>query len=165
MVPGGLSTGLLRAEANWIRHLDFDGPGRAGCLGLGTAGCDRAGRDLPDDRFPVQQLPLFRPRELRPVYALPRRNALGFVDGRAYQGRSQGRLKDLELLAEIGDSIGIMPGTTICGLADGAAWPIKTAILKFRDELEDYVKADESGTGCLTTIVRQSPCPSRRPLH
>jgi NADH-quinone oxidoreductase subunit F len=52
----------------------------------------------------------------------------------------RGRLKDLELLAEIGDSIGIIPGTTICGLADGAAWPIKTALQKFRDELEDYVK-------------------------
>ena len=39
----------------------------------------------------------------------------------------KGRLKDLDLLLEIGDTIGIMPGTTICGLADGAAWPIKNA--------------------------------------
>jgi NADH-quinone oxidoreductase subunit F len=51
-----------------------------------------------------------------------------------------GRLKDLELLLEIGDSIGIMPGTTICGLADGAAWPIKNAIRKFRGEFEEYIK-------------------------
>ncbi|MFO0884810.1 MAG: NADH-ubiquinone oxidoreductase-F iron-sulfur binding region domain-containing protein [Pirellulales bacterium] len=40
----------------------------------------------------------------------------------------KGRLKDLDLLAEIGDTIGIMPGTTICGLADGAAWPLKNGI-------------------------------------
>jgi NADH-quinone oxidoreductase subunit F len=53
----------------------------------------------------------------------------------------RGRLKDLELLLEIGDSIGIMPGTTICGLADGAAWPIKNAIRKFRGEFEDYIKS------------------------
>jgi NADH-quinone oxidoreductase subunit F len=52
----------------------------------------------------------------------------------------RGRLKDLDLLAEIGDTIGIMPGTTICGLADGAAWPIKNCIKKFRPELEDYIK-------------------------
>ena len=52
----------------------------------------------------------------------------------------RGRLKDLELLLEIGDSIGIMPGTTICGLADGAAWPLKNAIRKFRDEFEEYIK-------------------------
>ena len=35
--------------------------------------------------------------------------------------RGQGRLEDLDILAEIGNAIGIMPGTTICGLADGAA--------------------------------------------
>ena len=52
----------------------------------------------------------------------------------------RGRLKDLDLLLEIGDSIGIMPGTTICGLADGAAWPIKNAIRKFRGEFEEYIK-------------------------
>ena len=48
----------------------------------------------------------------------------------------QGRLKDLDLLLEIGDNIGIIPGTTIFGLADGAAWPIKNAVLKCPDELE-----------------------------
>ncbi len=52
----------------------------------------------------------------------------------------RGRLKDLDLLLEIGDGIGIVPGTTICGLADGAAWPIKNAIRKFRGELEDFIK-------------------------
>ena len=52
----------------------------------------------------------------------------------------KGRLHDLELLLEISNSIGIMPGTTICGLADGAAWPIKNAITKFRDEFEAYIR-------------------------
>src|SRR5262249_27724849 len=52
----------------------------------------------------------------------------------------KGRLLDLDLLLEIGDNIGIMPGTTICGLADGAAWPIKNAIRKWRDEFEDYIR-------------------------
>ena len=52
----------------------------------------------------------------------------------------RGRLKDLDLMLEIADSIGIIPGTTICGLADGAAWPIKNAIRKFRSEFEDYIK-------------------------
>lgn len=33
----------------------------------------------------------------------------------------------------------IMPGTTIWGLADGAAWPIKTVIRKFRGEFEEAV--------------------------
>ena len=36
--------------------------------------------------------------------------------------------------------MGMMPGSTICGLADGAAWPMKNAIKKFRGEFEDYIK-------------------------
>ena len=52
----------------------------------------------------------------------------------------KGRLRDLDLLAEIGNTMGMMPGSTICGLADGAAWPIKNAIKKFRGEFEDYIK-------------------------
>jgi NADH-quinone oxidoreductase subunit F len=46
----------------------------------------------------------------------------------------------LNLLLEIGDNIGIIPGTTICGLADGAAWPIKNAIRKFRSEFEETIR-------------------------
>jgi NADH-quinone oxidoreductase subunit F len=41
---------------------------------------------------------------------------------------------------DVADRIGIMPGTTICGLSDGAGWPVKTAIRKFRKEFEDAVK-------------------------
>jgi NADH-quinone oxidoreductase subunit F len=44
-------------------------------------------------------------------------------------------------LLEIANSIGTIPGTTICGLADGAAWPIKTAINKFRGEFEEYIRS------------------------
>jgi NADH-quinone oxidoreductase subunit F len=47
----------------------------------------------------------------------------------------------LDLLHEVGDRIGIMPGTTICGLADGAGWPVKNAIKKFRPEFEEYIKS------------------------
>jgi NADH-quinone oxidoreductase subunit F len=55
--------------------------------------------------------------------------------------RGQGRLEDLTILDEVGDKIGIMPGTTICGLADGAGWPVKNAVRKFRPELEQYIKS------------------------
>jgi NADH-quinone oxidoreductase subunit F len=55
--------------------------------------------------------------------------------------RGQGRLEDLQILEEVGDRIGIMPGTTICGLADGAGWPVKTAVRKFRPEFEQYIRS------------------------
>ena len=57
--------------------------------------------------------------------------------------RGQGRLEDLQILEEVGDKIGIMPGTTICGLADGAGWPVKQAVRKFRKELESYIKSGQ----------------------
>jgi NADH-quinone oxidoreductase subunit F len=66
----------------------------------------------------------------------------------------RGRLVDLDLLLEIGDTIGIVPGTTICGLADGAAWPIKNAIRKFRPEFEQYIR-ETNPTGYAET----SPVP------
>ena len=47
--------------------------------------------------------------------------------------------------------MGIIPGTTICGLSDGAAWPVKNAITKFRGEFEEYIRSgrtiDHAGAG------------------
>jgi NADH-quinone oxidoreductase subunit F len=41
-----------------------------------------------------------------------------------------------------------MPGTTICGLADGAGWPVKNAIQKFRAEFEELVcRGPRGGAG------------------
>ncbi len=51
-----------------------------------------------------------------------------------------GRIEDLDIMLQMANNMGIMPGTTICGLADGAAWPIKNAIAKFRGELEEYIR-------------------------
>jgi NADH-quinone oxidoreductase subunit F len=69
----------------------------------------------------------------------------------------KGRLRDLDLLLEIGDSIGIIPGTTICGLSDGAAWPIKNAIRKFRGEFEDYIKRTNPSGYAVTEAVPALP--------
>ncbi len=44
--------------------------------------------------------------------------------------------KDLDLLLEIAGSMGIMPGTTICGLADGNNWAVRTIVNKNHDEFE-----------------------------
>ncbi|MCE9528736.1 MAG: hypothetical protein K8R36_22040, partial [Planctomycetales bacterium] len=44
-------------------------------------------------------------------------------------------------------------GTTICGLSDGAAWPIKNAIRKFRQEFEDYIKRTNPNGYMVTEAV------------
>ncbi len=48
-----------------------------------------------------------------------------------------GRTHDLDLLVEVASSMGMMPGLSICGLADGAAYPIRTIVEKFRQEFEE----------------------------
>ena len=55
----------------------------------------------------------------------------------------EGSLRDLDLLQEIAGSMGIIPGTTICGLSDGAAWPVKNAITKLTGQLSDWVNVDK----------------------
>ena len=138
VIPGGLSTGLLTAD-ELDTPMDFNGPVKAGCLGLGTAGVVVLDETYPIVDFLHNSCRFFAHESCG--QCTPCREgthwALAMME-RIKAGR--GRLKDLELLAEIGDTIGIMPGTTICGLADGAAWPIKTALRKFRGEIEDYIK-------------------------
>jgi NADH-quinone oxidoreductase subunit F len=38
--------------------------------------------------------------------------------------------------------MGAMPGTTICGLADGANWAVRTIVNKFWPEFEARVKKE-----------------------
>jgi NADH-quinone oxidoreductase subunit F len=148
VVPGGLSTGLISA-AELDTPMDFSGPGRVGCLGLGTGGAIVLDDSVPIIDFLFNSCRFFAHESCGQCTPCREgtRWALRMVQ-RIKAGR--GRLRDLDLLAEIGDSIGIMPGTTICGLADGAAWPIKTALAKFRPELEEFIRRSNP-TGCEET--------------
>ena len=146
VVPGGLSTGLLTADELDTR-LDFSDPIRAGCLGLGTAGVIVLDETTSMIDFLHNSCRFFAHESCGQCTPCREgtRWALEMVE-RIRAGR--GRLKDLDLLLEIADTIGILPGTTICGLADGAAWPIKNAIRKFREEFEEYVRrTNPSGYG------------------
>jgi NADH-quinone oxidoreductase subunit F len=54
--------------------------------------------------------------------------------------QGQATTADLDLLLELGMSMGLTPGTTICGLADGNNWAIRTIVGKFRGDFEKRVK-------------------------
>jgi len=56
--------------------------------------------------------------------------------------QGDGTTKDLDLLLEIAGSMGAMPGTTICGLADGANWAVRTILNKFWGDFEKRVKKE-----------------------
>ncbi|MBC8353228.1 MAG: NADH-quinone oxidoreductase subunit NuoF [Planctomycetes bacterium] len=137
-IPGGISMGVLTAD-EFDCPLDFAGPGKYGCLGLGTGAVVVVDETVPMVDFLHNSCQFFEHESCG--QCTPCREgtswALKMVN-RIKAGK--GRLKDLDLLLEIADNIGIIPGTTICGLADGAAWPMKNAIRKFRDEFEEYLK-------------------------
>ncbi len=145
--PGGLSMGFadcnlpLKGEDGKTEYdipLDFNGPGKIGCLGLGTA----AITVIDDQTSMVDVLhnvcQFFSHESCG--QCTPCREGTGWmlkITDRLRRG--QGRREDLDVLVDVADRIGIMPGTTICGLADGAGWPVKTAIRKFRKEFEDVI--------------------------
>jgi NADH-quinone oxidoreductase subunit F len=52
-----------------------------------------------------------------------------------------GRIEDLDILLETARNMGMMPGLSICGLPDGATYPIETIVQKFRGELEAAIRA------------------------
>ncbi|MEX2175204.1 MAG: NADH-quinone oxidoreductase subunit NuoF [Pirellulaceae bacterium] len=137
-IPGGISMGLLTAD-EFHCPLDFAGPGKFGCLGLGTAAVVVMDETTSMVDFLLNSCRFFSHESCG--QCTPCREGTSWATKmmtRIKHGR--GRLRDLDLLAEIADTIGIMPGTTICGLADGAAWPIKNCIQKFRPELEEFIK-------------------------
>jgi NADH-quinone oxidoreductase subunit F len=137
-VPGGISMGLLAAD-ELDTPLDFAGPCRAGCLGLGTAAVIVLDETVSMVDFLHNSCRFFAHESCG--QCTPCREGTSWSLRMLERIRAgKGRLADLDLLLEIGDSIGIIPGTTICGLADGAAWPIKNAIRKFRDEFEAFIR-------------------------
>jgi NADH-quinone oxidoreductase subunit F len=144
VVPGGISMGFLSA-AELDTPLDFAGPGKAGCLGLGTAAVI-----VIDDRTSMVDV-LFNCCRFMAHESCgqctPCREGTSWMEKilrRMRDGRGEPR--DLDLLLEIAGSMGIIPGTTICGLSDGAAWPVKNAIAKFRPEFEEYIRSGRKTT-------------------
>jgi NADH-quinone oxidoreductase subunit F len=139
VVPGGISMGFLSAT-ELDTPLDFEGPLKVGCLGLGTAAVI-----VIDDQTSMVDVCYNCCRFMAHEscgQCTPCREGTSWSTKILERIRSgRGKLEDIDLLLEIGNSMGIIPGTTICGLADGAAWPIKNAVTKFRGEFEEYIRS------------------------
>jgi NADH-quinone oxidoreductase subunit F len=132
-ICGGISMGVLGTNQLDIK-LDFDDVRfRGGCLGLGTAGMIVM-NEHTDMVAALRNCVRFYAHEscgqctpCREGSAWMRKILDRILDG-------GGRARDLEMLLELEKTMGIMPGTTICGLADGTAWATRTFINKFYDE-------------------------------
>ena len=140
-IPGGISMGVLTKD-EYDAPLDFDIGKKYGILGLGTA-CITV---IPEGVSMVsvaRNLARFFSRESCGQCTPCREGTewLYKVLTRIEQG--DGTTKDLDLLLEVASSMGIMPGTTICGLSDGANWAVRTIINKFFDEFEAAVSKNK----------------------
>ncbi len=137
-VPGGISMGLLSADELDV-PLDFEALRKTGCLGLGTAAVT-----VIDDQTPIMDVLYntcrFFAHESCGQCTPCREGTTWFYKTIKRIKAGGGRVEDLDLMEHLAKNMGIMPGTTICGLADGAAWPIKNALGKFRPELEEYIR-------------------------
>ncbi|MCG8409370.1 MAG: NADH-quinone oxidoreductase subunit NuoF [Phycisphaerales bacterium] len=160
-IPGGLSVGVL-TEAELDCKLDFDDVRNYGLLGLGTAGAIV----IPDDadiRQVLANIARFYSSEscgqctqcregTNWMYKIALRIALG-----------AGRISDLDLIENITNNMGMMPGLSICGLPDGAAFPIRTIVQKFRGEFEDHIRRQDPGY-TKTVLKRLNPAVYELPV-
>ncbi len=137
-IPGGVSMGILGTD-QYEAELDFDIGRKHNVLGLGTA-CPTIFDEDTDMVAVARNISRFFKHESC-GQCTPCREGSGWL----FQLMSRiedgdGKTKDLDLALEIATSMGSMPGTTICGLADGNNWAIRTIMNKFRDEFEARVK-------------------------
>ncbi|HET6250086.1 MAG TPA: NADH-quinone oxidoreductase subunit NuoF [Tepidisphaeraceae bacterium] len=132
-ICGGISMGVLGPNELDIK-LDFDDVRfRGQCLGLGTAGMIVM-NEHTDMVAALRNCVRFYAHESC-GQCTPCREGSGWmikILNRIVDG--MGRARDIDLLMELEKTMGIMPGTTICGLADGTSWVTRTFINKFYDE-------------------------------
>ncbi|HOA74289.1 MAG TPA: NADH-quinone oxidoreductase subunit NuoF [Phycisphaerae bacterium] len=142
VIPGGLSVGILTGDELDCR-LDFEDVRNYGLLGLGTAGAIVLNEDA-DIRRVLANVARFYAHESCGqcthcregtgwMYQIARRIADG-----------AGREVDLDLIIELTFNMGMMPGLSICGLPDGAAYPIRTIVQKYRAEFEEHIRREEA---------------------
>lgn len=132
-ICGGISMGVLGPNQLDIK-LDFDDVRfKGGCLGLGTAGMIVLNEHTDMVRALRNCVRFFAHESCGQCTPCREGSAwMRKILDRIVQGR--GRARDLEMLMDLEKTMGIMPGTTICGLADGTAWSTRTFINKFYDE-------------------------------
>lgn len=158
--PGGLSMGVLRGDTfprspdgkvdpaqDWDEldcKLDFDDPRNYGLLGLGTAAAVVVPEDADMRDVMVNVARFYALESCGQCTQCREGTSWMYKISRRLQAGA-GRTYDLDLIEEVTNNMGMMPGMSICGLPDGAAFPLRMMVQKFRQELEGYIAAQEPG--------------------
>jgi NADH-quinone oxidoreductase subunit F len=138
VLPGGTSSAVLTADEVDV-SMDFDSMSKAGSM-LGSAGIIV----MDDSTCMVNacwNVARFYAHESCGQCTPCREgtNWLSLILGRIERG--EGEPGDVDMILQICDN---MLGQTICALADGAVFPIRSLAQKFRDEFEQHI----SGGAC-----------------
>jgi len=176
--PGGISMGVLRGDLfprapqgpidpaqdydELDCRLDFDDPRRYGLLGLGTAAAVVVPEDVDIRAVLVNVTRFFAHESCGQCTQCREGTAWMHKIARRIQAGA-GRLCDLDLLVEITENMGMMPGLSICGLPDGAAYPIRLLVQKFRREFEQRIGA-QAPDAAVRTIKTLNPAAYALPI-
>ncbi|MCH2152818.1 MAG: NADH-quinone oxidoreductase subunit NuoF [Phycisphaerales bacterium] len=133
-IPGGVSMGVLGTD-QYDAELDFDIGKKYDLMGLGTA-CPAVFDESTDMVMVARNVARFFKNESCGQCTPCREGAQWLYKLLLRLERGEARPHDLDMILEIAGSMGIIPGTTICGLADGNNWSARTIINKFREEFE-----------------------------
>jgi NADH-quinone oxidoreductase subunit F len=139
VLPGGASMGILTADELDMK-MDFEDPRKYGLLGLGTAAAVVIDQDT-DMRVVLRNMARFYGTESCGQCTQCREGTSWMQRIATRIAAGAGRVADLDVLLETARNMGMMPGLSICGLPDGATYPIETIVKKFRSELEAAIRA------------------------
>ncbi|MFO0874494.1 MAG: NADH-quinone oxidoreductase subunit NuoF [Phycisphaerales bacterium] len=137
-IAGGVSMGILGPD-QFDAPMDFDIGRTHDVMGLGTA-CPTVFDEETDMVAVARNIARFFKNESC-GQCTPCREGAGWLYKLLCRIESgDATSKDLDLAIEIAGSMGIIPGTTICGLADGNNWAVRTIVNKYRPEFEKRLK-------------------------
>jgi NADH-quinone oxidoreductase subunit F len=137
-IAGGVSMGILGPD-QFDAEMDFDIGRKYSVMGLGTA-CPTVFDEDTDMVAVARNIARFFKNESCGQCTPCREGAQWIYKLLCRIEAGDATTKDLDLLLEIAGSMGIMPGTTICGLADGNNWAVRTIVNKYREEFEARVR-------------------------
>jgi NADH-quinone oxidoreductase subunit F len=137
-IAGGVSMGVLGPD-QFDAEMDFDIGPKYNVMGLGTA-CPTIFDEGTDMVAVARNIARFYKNESCGQCTPCREGADWIYKLLCRIEVGDGSMKDLDQLLEVAGSMGIMPGTTICGLSDGNSWAVRTIVNKYRSEFEDRCK-------------------------
>ena len=143
VMPGGISMGILTADELDMK-MDFSDPANYGLLGLGTAAAVVIDTDT-DIRQVLANVARFFAHESCGQCTQCREGTSWMYKMAARIAAGAGRAEDLDLLVDVSQNMGMMPGLSICGLSDGAVYPIRTIVNKYRQEFEEHIRRQDAG--------------------